>query len=1136
VIHTNVNIKLKNLPLLFSQKRKRDIIPFMNRTCALISSGREEEYKMLLINELNKRDLAVESFSHEESRESQVFTPGKFGAIILLDAGYIPAAMMESIDFYLKKGGNILTLGGPLGREKYCEIDGIRWNFDQIKETMGKGGFQKKIVLGLDNPQDLKGFIKDTYNPDSKKYEGKATLTLCHKEEMKGPCVKYHTPDFVINESFEKDISLPKDHNALGFYAMADSLTKTITLVLIDEEGDMYKTRITPSEKPEFFLLCQKDFVYAGSRSLKKHSQKPGPVDFSRVKKIQFGHSLSHAYSVAGEHTFYLKELSSANIPGLNDKFISLDGLYPEYKFYPVRGGKAGRTSLNAPFLTKQEYSLPADLFSLSPRAQSTGFNKGRRYRFIPLIEAYDDKDILCGYGAYMILNFSTGELENPLPGSGIIAFTTDHSDFYLEGGAKNAAEALDFLLSPVILLEGGAEGYIYLSQEDQALFGCHVLIRDGSPMADYSVKFTLPSGETIIPLFEFISPAHGTSQNNNSADTLLSCSFTDTPSEGQVKVELLKGSTVIDCLGHEILLHKSKTEHERHFATRSKETNEILVGSRVQRFFGVNYMPSCNTGLEYGPEFEHYVSSFAYDPDIIENDLRRIKEIGMNLVSLFFHYQPSIESYNILHLVTLCEKYGLFVDLSLRPRANPFDFDESQVREMITKYRFQENDTIVAYDIAWERYVGTYEPCYGNFKGRKSFDIAWREFLINRYESFEKAEKIFGCSLPRNNNEEVTGLCDDMLREEGTHNSMTAVYRRFIDDQVALAHIRACDFIRTIDPHHLLSARTGDASTIPLVDPGIYGYDYKALSSSLDFMSPESYALTDDPQSMRQIIFTNIYSRYANKSNVVQWKEFGKSIWTGSNFTDNSVSLEFQAEFYRRFFTMLIKGHTSGLYAWWWAGGYRIGEMSDFGIINPDGTDRPVTKVFREYASLFLNAPPLKKATRQIFIDRDLHPDGLLSLYRNCEEELFAVLEQGEMVEFFDGGTGKTSANVELTEVGNTSAQGILPKYLNGLIIEAEIIQKDDKELQLSVTAINTEQSLWLKGEEFGSVQLTSLPESDYAFTAPLEKDTPQHGRAYWNIPLPSFSEGTIVFSLQARERTFFGGKYDREIHRKQR
>lgn len=69
----------------------------------------------------------------------------------------------------------------------------------------------------------------------------------------------------------------------------------------------------------------------------------------------------------------------------------------------------------------------------------------------------------------------------------------------------------------------------------------------------------------------------------------------------------------------------------------------------------------------------------------------------------------------------------------------------------------------------------------------------------------------------------------------------MAAAYRRCIDHAVRRAHIAACDYIRSIDPNHLISARSGDASTIPLVDPGIYGYDYDAMSAALDTVSPDS-------------------------------------------------------------------------------------------------------------------------------------------------------------------------------------------------------------------------------------------------------------------------------------------------------
>ncbi|MEG0693616.1 MAG: hypothetical protein RR444_11125, partial [Oscillospiraceae bacterium] len=146
--------------------------------------------------------------------------------------------------------------------------------------------------------------------------------------------------------------------------------------------------------------------------------------------------------------------------------------------------------------------------------------------------------------------------------------------------------------------------------------------------------------------------------------------------------------------------------------------------------------------------------------------------------------------------------------------------------------------------------------------------------------------------------------------RKDGQHTLLSSGYRCYIDSVVAHAHIKACDFIKSVDPNHMITARSGDASTIPLVDAGIYGYDYKALALALDFMSPESYALTDNYKNMRQGIFTNIYSRYANPDNVVQWMEFGKSVWAGSNFIDNSKSFEFQANYYKKFFEMAMIGH----------------------------------------------------------------------------------------------------------------------------------------------------------------------------------------------------------------------------------
>lgn len=1106
----------------------------MERNCAIITPPQAPLYTKLIQEELANKQIASVIYTWSDIDYKKIFDLNKHQTVMIVDANNCPAFLQNTVDEFLKQGGNIITLGGPPFVNEFYNINNEEVELHTIKKMMMQGAFDKTVILPFHSHNDLIGFEKDTYNPDSKKYEGDATLSLAEEGFTDRYCLKYHTDDFMINESFEKEIQIKKGHNVIGFYAKADENTKTITIQLIQNNGDMFKTRITPSTRFEFFMLSKRDFVYAGNRKKRRYEKPPLYVDFDEVCKIQFGHALSFAYSVAGEHTFYIDELSSAHISVLNDKKVVIDGLYPEYKFYPVTNAVTLKSYKNQTFVSNAKFAVPQDLFSLSPRPQSTGIDKQRRFRFVPLIEAYDEKGNRCGYAAYMFLNYNTSERKSPHNNSTIIAFTTNDYDFYENGGAISVAEAVNSIFEPVLLLEGGANEYIYFKDDTIAAFGAVVLVKDKTLAKSYQVRIQVGNKARTYD-FDELSPF----ENKDGLDLRL-IAFDDVPHEAKVTVELVKDDHVCDMLTHNITIYHEKPLEERHFAYIKKSTNEIYIDHKPIRFFGINYMPSCNTGMENWDEFEHYVASFAYDPDIIETDLKRICDIGMNAVSVFMHYNPSIYSNNILHLISLCQKYGLYVDLAIRPNANPFEFNEQEVKEMITKYRFQDNDTIVAYDIAWERYLGTYEPCYGNFKGRKSLDSEWRKYILNRYGSVKKAEQIWGCRAPRNKKGEVIGVSDDMLREDGEHNAMVAAYRNFADNLVAYKHIKAVQYIKSIDPNHLISERTGDASTIPMVDPGIYGYDYKALASSMDFMSPESYALSDSYKSMRQGIFTNIYSRYANPDNVVIWKEFGKSIWIGSNFADNHKSEQFQAEYYKSFFDMLLTGHTAGLYAWWWAGGYRVGENSDFGIVAPDGSDRPVTKVFREYAHKFIHAPALRKPEKQIYIDRDRHANGLLSMYQEMEHELFSAIEGGKMVEFIDGGTGKTSADVELYEVGNLAPYGCVPKYLNCVITDIfvsidgqspyavingdTITAKDGSMITITVTAINTEKPTWICGDSYGSVVLKATKNSHLDFEATLPNDVKYLEFVTISAVIPYQKGANLEFAFCAKDRTYFG------------
>lgn len=1044
---------------------------------------------------------------------------------------------------FLNRGGNLVVLGGPAFKnERYPQADFK--TAAELGQMLAEGSFGKRICMDFSRSPEEYGFLPDTYNPDSKKVDITAKLT-CEDDPVFGHALQWHTDSFSINEAFETPFTFREGENVLGFYTCADENTRVVTVKVVTEDGDVFKARVTPETDYAFHMLSVRDFAFDGNRNMTMGWRRRGiALDFSKVVKLQFGHALSHAYSVYGKHTFRIAQVCTGTIPFLNNDKVILDGLCPKFKFFPINNVSKVKVSSRQSIVPERELPLYEGMFSHPPRQQGLGFDNKRRSRFVPLIETVGKDGLNSGFLAYLLFNRSVRDFSMfqrfGMPylrnNSAIAGFTVSDPKFYEDIGAETVVRALDAMLRPVMLVEGGTDEFIYRDDQPQGQLGALCYTAKDCDLSPYSVRLTAPSLDITAPLSDFVLE-----KDTDKAD-YLKYSVPFHAADGDVTVSLYENGSLVDRLCHKVCVDRLKPKEERKYAAILKGQNEIGIDGKPVRFFGVNYMPTYIMSNEDGMSNEHYVSAFSYDPDVIDVDLQRCRNMGLNAVSLFVYYEPSLTSNNILHLLRRCEHYGLYVNLTLRPHANPFDFSHEEVKAMIEKWRLPELDIMVGYDIAWERYVGTYEPCYGNRNGRKYFNEDWRFFLINRYGSYENAEKVLEYPLPRDEEGNVIGLSDDMLREDGPYNKMVAAYRTCIDHAVRRAHIIACDYIRSLDPNHIIGARSGDASTIPLVDPGIYGYDYNATSAAFDYCSPESYALSDDYKNVRQGVFTAIYARYANPDNVVKWMEFGKSIWTGSNFTPNTKNKEFQAEYYRRFFDMLLAGHSTGMFCWWYFGGYRMGENSDFGIVDPDGGIRPVTRVISEYSPKFLNQPAQKAPDLVLTIDRDLHSDGLRSVYRGVEDELFQAIEEGKTVAFADGSAGTTSADVPLTEVGNIDYCGCSPKYLDGIIVGllvnghecangATVEACEGESVCIEIMLQNTAGSKWLH-EGRGAVSLIS--DADSGVTFKLDIPCPMAKRDRVTLRLCVDGEvRNITASLTAAERGIFGDRLKLHIQR---
>ena len=119
----------------------------------------------------------------------------------------------------------------------------------------------------------------------------------------------------------------------------------------------------------------------------------------------------------------------------------------------------------------------------------------------------------------------------------------------------------------------------------------------------------------------------------------------------------------------------------------------------------------------------------------------------------------------------------------------------------------------------------------------------------------------------------------------------------------------------------------------------GRMAYDFPYLAGGVDFLAPEAYGRIGDWERVKPGWFTVVYARWAAPHLPVVWAEMGVSAWNRSLCRVTPAEMAFQAEFYKAFYQMLIGSGSDGVFSWWYPGGFRYGETSDYGVINADGT-----------------------------------------------------------------------------------------------------------------------------------------------------------------------------------------------------
>jgi hypothetical protein len=1049
-----------------------------------------------------------------------ILDPARAPLLILPDASAIPADALPSIVDYLKRGGDLFACNTPLGRTLLLH-DGDGWVTRDAYAAAHAESLLAHTLFDFSGDAPLDGWRRNTNDPES-------AVTYDVGESGVGNALHVTMERLVNWETYiapSREQFFPDGHTITVFWAKGGVNTTEIAIEWNERDGSRWMATVPLTGEWRQYVLQPADFHFWESVPARSGST----FNPAEAVQVSFGLARSHNQVRGEEQAYWLGPIGTAPRTPLHEKLLTqpvvprLETLCPPYKFYPVDDVVRAFVPASHAFLPPGDVLLPTAFQAMHPRPSAAGFDKGRDWRWLPLLEAEGAGNDWRGTFATLYVNAA-----GPYTGSVWVSFAANDPAWYAQAAIRPVLDAvLAKMRDGLYLVDAGAEHFTYF--EEQERFCGATIANFGSDSRTIDIHMTL---EAPYARWEALSGA------TIEPGEILRIQERDTggPSSGMATVAIEDGAVTIDRAVHAVHTWTPKAEPE--YIT-IEEGDFLLAGERW-RPHGVNYMPTSGIGVEDQAYFEYWIGARAYDPIIIERDLRRVKAMDMNAISIFI-YHESMEAQNLLDLLRICGELGLYVNLSLRP-GTPLDFEWEKIRALIEYYRLWEHDTVFALDLAWE-------PMFGEHEERQRWDAHWRAWVVERYGSIEKAISDWGFEPPFDANNELTNPLGHMTTTDGEWRVYVAAYRRFLDTLLYKYYRDAYDKVRALDPHHAISFRKTEAGNPTFNWEKRIPYDYPYLAAAIDILEPETYGRIGDWEKVKPGWYQFEYGRWAAPQLPFLWAEAGVHVWSRSEMTQTAELLEFQAQYYRDLYRMFTSSASDGIFFWWYPGGYRVNEQSDYGIINPDGTDRLVTEVIREHAEALIHGPDAPEITTWLTIDRDKHPAGINGIYEETKEAFWAAIEAGEVPGLRTEATGTDSTNCPLVAVGNVPYDGSNPpKYLDGFFDRVEVLNKAgawervargaavvvaaNEPVRLRVTFVNLGEATWrvnAKGEP-GTVSVLVKGAASIDFGMVIEHDLPRHGRienALVEISRAVTEPADITLTFTAAGRAEFGPRY---------
>jgi len=994
-----------------------------------------------LAAELRRKGLTVGAATLDDLSEPQWWQRLEADILVLPNARRLPVTAREPLLDFLRRGGKLIAFGAPLWGEptvKVMQAPKTRWislaEMDKIRRSVKPSHFLFPRI----DANELSLWRVHASHPDPANRVSLEPLSSQLRIAQQAFRLDLVLKGWAIFVREFSESPFPKGDTLTCFWAKGALQTKALMVEWREVDGSRWFAHVPLTTDWRLIVLAPSDFTYRrDSPTGDKRGFAGDRFNPERARALVLG---MEAPMPPGNHTFWIAGLGTAPDPfgnlAVDFEPPILEALSPAYKLYPLRKvAMLKYRELSTSKEIRTEASVPKDSVASVPRWRGLGFTGERVMRWLPLLTAHDENGAERGALAWFV-QYNT----MPYPKASWLVFGSADETFWLRHLALLRAVLDDVSArwqQGIWLLEAGADRFT--AYPDEPLSAGAVVVNDAARPCVVRVHLQLTrNGETVWERQETL-----TVQPQSIATARVPLPPL-TIGAYALAVRLGQEDKGVDEIRHTLHVTERPKVTEGDKVT-IWDGHFIYQGNRWFAF-GVNYWPRYVAGKEPSDYYRHWLDPTNYDPELVAQDLQILQEMGMNCVSI--QYMHPRQALPLRDFLRRCHEVGIKVNLFIAG-AHPLHFQPDLVRSLIEAADLPNQPALFAYDIAWE-------PRWGNYQERRRHDAEWRAWLVEQYGSVENAERDWGFSLPRDEQGNPTVPRDEHLLTDGEWRVMVAAYRRFLDDFISRKYREVVRFIRGIDPHHLIGARTGFGGG-PFGAERAFPFDHTAGAKHLDFISPEGWNLgwlgQAEESQFARAVFITAYARWAGKGKPVFWAEFGLTLRHGAfslDWYDDTDRLQAQAQLYEALYRLMQISDADGAMGWWFPGGYRVDERSDFGIVNPDGTLRPAAEVAKRWSRILTSLPMRdERPLATIRIDREENARGPMALWLKHGDEAVRLVQEGKRLVLLTDGTGKTSDDLLDVAVGNTPwAPGKPPKFLNGEI-NAVWVSTDGKKWQ---------------------------------------------------------------------------------------